>query len=1010
MLFIRLQVLALLLVCALPAPLAAQTAEDTLHVPSGLLDVLKVPVAESRPFAMLRAIRVLHSSPQRDRADGPVSDFERLLAALDRLDRELPRSGGRTLSLSVAGTGSREALADGLAALGLRLREQQRTYSVAEQEGTSAAGLRASLLRAGVDAAAIRERLNRGETVAIELPTVPLPLPLPFERWAADVFTSRVTPDVLFSAILRSRNASLLYYGLQSMTPGTREYVARTPDLVRTLNERPPLVAAFGGAFRVGADGRVHVPGGREAEELWEGLAGEKVTEPVRFARAMFGRDAGRLAYFMDSLWALDDAHTRFALGMWLADPRLRRERFGALYSVFAQIDGAWSPQDVPFQRPSHDAGSLLSNLHLNDGGLMTLAHRRLWERSLAGIDIPDPQDRQMRQPGEDGSADAAFLAGQLAEKLPRERRLVIERIAFGQRNFAGSTDDEMQDVFVALRAYGRFPAAMLGLERIGIRKPAHFAQAARRALAFEGVDAASVVPLHAQFQGSLALLERLARTGAVAPALLEELTTSLVALETSDGRYRGAVARWLRSQLMAALPSTPSETSEERLLDALVDQFAQSATSFSWEGEEYVFDPSRTRRELRTVRQRQKGNTIDSLLDLYQHMEALADPALTLDAVRSRAVAIRASAADLAAARPWPDAADRVPEIGRLVERAVKDLDGIRRDSDLRKGPRIAAPLVDALDYLLGETLVALAYAASAGDAGRGPAGAIDISHRHVFGITAVSEDRRLIPWRRPVRGSPDAGGDTITGSLLGLDLALSRTRLRRMTVEGLPAMPKLNGNDGHTMADTVALLNPRVLADADGALIADAVRRGRNRIEAAAGDSTALDALAGEARIGSWRRGLLAWTARHASRDTADLFSFAELFRLGGGKQTSIDGWGTSHEPLTGCFCLRFPDDAAWELSVGRMDTGQIGARAADLNLRVAVLLADLRVPAALFPGVMALATQEYIDRIPAVHQDDWVAMTRAAAISRERMEDYVAAVIASGPVRAVEEAGAR
>jgi hypothetical protein len=75
------------------------------------------------------------------------------------------------------------------------------------------------------------------------------------------------------------------------------------------------------------------------------------------------------------------------------------------------------------------------------------------------------------------------------------------------------------------------------------------------------------------------------------------------------------------------------------------------------------------------------------------------------------------------------------------------------------------------------------------------------------------------------------------------------------------------------------------------------------------------------------------------------------------------------------------------------------------------VAVLLADLRVPAALFPGVMALATQDYIDSVPALHADDWVAMTgRAAAISRERIEDYVAAVVATGPARAVEAAGAR
>jgi hypothetical protein len=79
--------------------------------------------------------------------------------------------------------------------------------------------------------------------------------------------------------------------------------------------------------------------------------------------------------------------------------------------------------------------------------------------------------------------------------------------------------------------------------------------------------------------------------------------------------------------------------------------------------------------------------------------------------------------------------------------------------------------------------------------------------------------------------------------------------------------------------------------------------------------------------------------------------------------------------------------------------------------LNLRVAVLLADLHVPATLFPGVMALATQDYIDSVPLVHRDDWAAIAgRAAAIGRDRIEDYVSAVVASGPVRAVEAAGGR
>jgi hypothetical protein len=898
----RAPILMLLLVCALPGFVQAQAAEDTVEVPVGLLEVLGVPVAENQPFALLRGIRVLHSLPRRDPVPASVADFERLLAALDRLERELAPTGARALAVAMASSSNRRAFADSLAALGLHMREDQRSYSVQPAEGAPAHALRALLSRIGIDTDAIQQRLNAGETVTIMPPTVSLPLPLPFERWAADVFAREVAPHGLFNAILRSREASLLYYGVQTMTADTRAYLRKTPELVKWLHGRAPLVAAFGSAFRVGADGRVQMPGGAPAQELWESLAGEKLTGPLQFARALFGRDDGRLAYFAESLWALDEVHARFALGLWLDDHRLRKDRFLTLYSVFAQMD-PWSPANVPFSRPSYDAGLLLAELQLNESGLMVLPHRTLWEHAVAADEIPPADDRQMREPAAHGSADAAFLSGLLAGKLARHRRVVLEQIAFGQRNFAGSADAEMHDVLAALRGYRRFPAAMLALERIGLRKPAHFALAARRALAFEAVDGANAVPLLAQFQGSLALLEKLARTGALTPPQLEQLTTSLIAIDFDDGEYGGRVAEWLRSGLIESLPKSASRTAEARLLDALVDRMPPTA-AFSWEGQEYVLDTSRQRRELAALRERERGNTLDALFAMYEHVVTISGPSPTVEAVKSRAAAIRAGAAALTAARPWPDAVNRLPAIDKVANRAAKELDRVRRDTDLRRAPRIAAPLLDALDYLLGETLVAIAYAASLGDTGRGPAAMVDVSHRHVFGTTTtLSENPRLVPWRRPARGGGAAAGDGIRGSLLGIDLALSRTRLRRMR-DGLPGTPTLTGNDRETLTETVALLNPRLVDDTRGAQIGEAVRRGRARVEQAASDPPALDALAVEARISPARRGLLEWTSRYARHDVTGMFSVAELFSLGGGQRAAIDAWGTSHEAVTGCF----------------------------------------------------------------------------------------------------------
>jgi hypothetical protein len=1002
--------LILVWICAAPAAVQAQPS-DSLQVPVGAFRVLGIPIETARPFAMLRAIRVVHGLPRNDPFAESVGDFERLLDQLQLLERGLSRTGDRGLALALTGNpDDRDALRQTLQALGLRLREQQRVYTVDTLAEPAAISVRALFARAGIDCADIRARLNAGETVHIRPARVDVPLPLPFERWLADVIDTRAMPADLYREIFRSREASLLFYGMQAMSSETRTYLAKTPGAVKWLLGRAPAVAAFGGAFRVTADGAVLMPGGVEANDLWESLTGQPFNRPDQFMRVLFGRDDGRLAYFAETLWTLDEPRARFALGLWIQDRRIRRERFAALYQVFAQIEPAWSVADAPFARPSYDAALLLANVHLNDAGVMAPpAYRRLQERVALSIELPAADDRQMRDAAEDGVADAAFLTGPLVGKYTRDRRAIIERVAFGQRVFADAGDADTQDVFVALRAYGRYPAAMLALERLGVRKPALYVVAARRAAALESIESDAAVPLLAQFQGALAVLERLARTRALSSSALEQLVSSLLALTPDAARYRGGISEWLRTQLRPALPPHLRTGSlEEGLLDLFVDRFDAEGSPFSWEGEDFVLDSSRPRRELQMIRERQKANSLDRLLAVYEQVNALAAPSLTIDAVRSAAGALRAAGERLLPARPWPDAPGATPDVARTLDRVVKDLDGIRHDGDVARAARIIRPLVDALDYLLGESLVALAYAGSLGDGGRGSASAVDISHRHAFGNASVSDDRRLLPWRRPARGSTVATGDAVTGAVMGIDLALSRTRLRRLVSEALPESPRLNANDRGTMTDTVALLNRRELDDSRAAGLAQSVQRGRARIEQAGSDVARLDGLAIAARIDSSRRGLLEWTARHAPTSVVEMFSLAEQFKLGGGVASDIHGWGTAHEALTGCLCVRFPDGDSWGLTTGRIATGQTAARVAELNLRVAMLMADLRVPATLFPELMAFATQDYVDSVPLVHPDDWVALTgRAAALTRERVEDYVSAVVASGPVRAVEGA---
>jgi hypothetical protein len=69
--------------------------------------------------------------------------------------------------------------------------------------------------------------------------------------------------------------------------------------------------------------------------------------------------------------------------------------------------------------------------------------------------------------------------------------------------------------------------------------------------------------------------------------------------------------------------------------------------------------------------------------------------------------------------------------------------------------------------------------------------------------------------------------------------------------------------------------------------------------------------------------------------------------------------------------------------------------------LNLHVAMVL-KVQLPAALTRVVVSAAMQDFIDEVRPTDDADWLTQVRCArAVSRERIEDYVAAATATGPL---------
>ena len=358
------------------------------------------------------------------------------------------------------------------------------------------------------------------------------------------------------------------------------------------------------------------------------------------------------------------------------------------------------------------------------------------------------------------------------------------------------------------------------------------------------------------------------------------------------------------------------------------------------------------------------------------------------------------------------PGGAENLPDPHVIVERSIRELERITRPRDTRQAGEVAVDLLDAADIVLGEVLSSMAYALAIGD----PEGATllggDMARRHDFGVSSrIPEARDLEPWTLPEQHFDPGVPWHVTGSLIGLDMALAPQSMRRLAGDTLFGPPVLGSNDRETFARSVALFNPYTLRDAERDRIGLAIQSGRQRA-AGARSGADLDALADAVRMDGWRRRALHWTAANEPDQKLALFSLSELFVLGGGVVSEVHGWGTAMTPVWGCLCGRMPAPNAWRLVTGRPQAGVLGTSVPDVMLNVAAGLHELDLPAGVAKSVLSTAMQQFVDTVQPNDGNDWLALVRGAlSITRERFEDFVAAAAAvGGPLVPVTAAAAR
>ena len=647
--------------------------------------------------------------------------------------------------------------------------------------------------------------------------------------------------------------------------------------------------------------------------------------------------------------------HQLFATNQQLPEAS-RLERMRALLDVFDQTAPEWRPDDRPFMRPPLDPALTLSTVGVTaDGTLVGPVHRRLWSHVFRGDDAVDPAFAPI-PPGDlggdddDTPVDAAWIVSRVHRSVPAIGRRRLETLLFAQRNLAEAPQDEEAGLASALRGFVSFPALGLALERIGTTSPALLTRAAARAQSLNELrDEEARRTSITLFQSSLGIVTRVAENKGLPSDDLSRVVASLISIDVAPETYGARIGAWLRNELAATLNvSVDSPDSlEDGLLLAMSGPVADKesdtiAPIVQWEGRAYRVDPTAAEQQrLRHVRERQGGMTLEAAMD------GLHDPA----------------------------------------------------DTRAGKGVRGRA------DRALADVLTSILYAAYLGEPDGPALSGGNVASRHDLALTPTIPPRPIGAWRLPGEDFRTRSGWHVSGSLLGLETALARLALRRLDSSAMPTESRLSTADRQTAALTVALLNPHHLTDAGRDQIAAALGRGRARLASLRPNRDEMERVAKAAGLSEWRREALAWTLTQDPGRTSSALSLVELLWLGAPRPSAaapLDPWGAATLPLTGCPCLQMPRANAWEDLAGRPARGVMATRAADVSLLVAEALATRKLPASLAPGIVALAMQDVLDGAHPAYFDDWSGFTRAAAaLPAAKLDDYIAALTAAGPL---------
>jgi hypothetical protein len=493
------------------------------------------------------------------------TEFLHLLNRYLHQARELQILAGPSNTIHVADCNNAATL---LRVLGYRLRSGCDPKDIA-LETTNAT--RAFLtIDSGFPLTDLEEALQKGQPFTYAYSNTWVPVILEPRVWLSLGTEHKENYGDLLDLIVNDQQVARLYCALSRNDPATAAALAAAPGLQKLL----PLAGTldfYGGEIAI-RNGRVVVPGGRDAEPIWKELVGANPDQPGEFVARLLAQDNGWLAAYYDAV-----AHvSRSQQAHLVTDSRLKR-----LYEAFRTPDANSLATRGVFRR-APDLLVLFTRVTWDaDGEIHVPGGLEAWKQILK--DKPETKlgkswGVSVRAPNtpEDLLEDLVGFSRVETDSGPLQMYLTtskIDSVRPSGKNLSADTVRQMAGKFSEMSRWYMTFAEFPELSDASISS---FLASANTVNAISN-EALRGNALGA-FQADIGIWQMLARQGEISPAQLESSWQAVIApyvTVTSETQLFDAA----RASLMASVQAATGKTdiSQDELVELLASPPQQS-------------------------------------------------------------------------------------------------------------------------------------------------------------------------------------------------------------------------------------------------------------------------------------------------------------------------------------------------------------------------------------------------------------------------------------------------